>query len=104
MTFPFEPSFQPALWIGKSTECQPGAVSSKTTTLPNIISKRNFRSWWIGCGPGVRTWRWNGGSLKGCIGHENARRATETHDDLLREALDRSEEYKFYSSKIEHVA
>ena len=46
----------------------------------------------------------NGGSLKGCLGHADARRATETHDDLLREALERSEEYKLYSSRIEHIA
>jgi hypothetical protein len=46
----------------------------------------------------------NGGSFKGCMGQADARRAAETHDDLLREALDRSEEYKFYSSQIEHVA
>jgi hypothetical protein len=46
----------------------------------------------------------NGGSLKGCLGHADARRAAYTHDDLLQEALDRSEEYKFYSSQIEHVA
>jgi hypothetical protein len=46
----------------------------------------------------------NGGTLKGCFGHADARRAIETHDDLLREALDRSEGYKFYSSQIEHIA
>jgi hypothetical protein len=46
----------------------------------------------------------NGGSLTGCLGHADARRATETHDDLLREALERSEEYKLYSSRIEHIA
>ena len=46
----------------------------------------------------------NGASLKGCMGHADARRAAETHDDLLREALDRSEEYKLYSSQIERVA
>lgn len=46
----------------------------------------------------------NGGSLKGCLGHADAKRATETHHDLLREALERSEEYKFYSSRIEHIA
>ena len=46
----------------------------------------------------------NGGSLKGCMGHVDARRAAEIHDDVLREALHRSEEYKFYSSQIEHVA
>ena len=49
----------------------------------------------------------NGGTadcLKGCLGHADARRARETHDDLLREALERSEEYKLYSSEIEHVA
>lgn len=46
----------------------------------------------------------NGGSLKGCMGHADARRAVETHDDLLREALKRSEEYKLYSSRIEHIA
>ena len=49
----------------------------------------------------------NGGiadSLKSCLGHADARRATETHDDLLREALERSEEYKLYSSEIERVA
>ena len=46
----------------------------------------------------------NGGSLKGCMGHADARRAAYTHDDLLREALDRSVEYKFYSSQIEHIA
>ena len=46
----------------------------------------------------------NGGSLKGCLGLADARRAAYTHDDLLQEALNRSEEYKFYSSQIEHVA
>lgn len=46
----------------------------------------------------------NGGNLGGCTGHADARRATETHDDLLRAALDRSVEYRFYSSQIEHVA
>jgi hypothetical protein len=46
----------------------------------------------------------NRGSLKGCLGHADARRAAETHDDLLREALERSEEYKLYSSRIEHIA
>ena len=46
----------------------------------------------------------NRGNLKGCMGHADARRAAETHDDLLREALERNEEYKFYSSQIEHIA
>jgi hypothetical protein len=46
----------------------------------------------------------NGGNLRGCTGHADARRATETHEDLLRAALDRSVEYKLYSSQIEHVA
>ena len=32
----------------------------------------------------------NGGNLKGCAGHADARRATETHDDLLRAALERN--------------
>ena len=49
----------------------------------------------------------NGGlanSFAACLGHADARRATETHDDLLQEALGRSEEYKFYSSEIERIA
>jgi hypothetical protein len=46
----------------------------------------------------------NRGNLKGCMGHADARRAAETHDDLLRQALERNEEYKFYSSQIEHIA
>jgi hypothetical protein len=49
----------------------------------------------------------NGGlanSFAACLGHADARRAADTHDDLLQEALDRSEEYKLYSSEIEHVA
>ena len=49
----------------------------------------------------------NGGlanSFTACLGHADARRAADTHDDLLQEALDRSEEYKLYSSEIEHVA
>jgi hypothetical protein len=49
----------------------------------------------------------NGGlanSFAGCLGHADARRGADTHDDLLREALERSEEYKLYSGEIEHVA
>ena len=46
----------------------------------------------------------NGGSLKGCMGHADADAQRGTHDDLLREALNSIEEYKFYSSQIEHVA
>jgi hypothetical protein len=46
----------------------------------------------------------NGGNLKRCLGHSDAKRATETHADLLREALERSEEYKLYSGRIEHIA
>jgi hypothetical protein len=49
----------------------------------------------------------NGGlanSFITCLGHADARRAADTHDDLLQEALDRSEEYKLYSSEIEHIA
>jgi hypothetical protein len=49
----------------------------------------------------------NGGlanSFTACLGHADARRAADTHDDLLQEALDRSEEYKLYSSEIEHIA
>jgi hypothetical protein len=46
----------------------------------------------------------NGGNLRGCTGHADARRATETHEDLLRDALERSVEHKFFSSQIEHVA
>lgn len=46
----------------------------------------------------------NDGSLKGCAGRADARRAIETHDDLLQDALNRNAEYQFYSSAIEHVA
>jgi len=46
----------------------------------------------------------NGGNLKGCTGHADAKRAAETHSDLLQEALDRNAEYQFYNSLIEHVA
>jgi hypothetical protein len=42
----------------------------------------------------------NGGSLKGCLGHADARRAAEAHDDLLREALGRSAEYKLHPSSV----
>ena len=49
----------------------------------------------------------NGGlasSFIACLGHADARRAADTHDDLLQEALDRSEKHKLYSTEIEHVA
>jgi len=46
----------------------------------------------------------NGGNLRGCSGHADAKRATETHDDLLQAALDRTAEHQFYSSRLEHVA
>lgn len=46
----------------------------------------------------------NGGNLNGCLGHTDARRATETHTDLLREELERNAEHGFYSSQMEHIA
>ena len=46
----------------------------------------------------------NGGNLKGCTGYADARRAVETHPDLLEEALNRNAEYRFYSELMEYVA
>jgi hypothetical protein len=49
----------------------------------------------------------NGGlanSFAACLSQADARRAADTHEDLLQEALDRSEEYKLFNSEIEHIA
>jgi hypothetical protein len=46
----------------------------------------------------------NGGNLNGCTGHADARRAIETHADLVQEALARNAEYRYFSGLMEHVA
>ena len=46
----------------------------------------------------------NGGNLDGCTGHADARRAVETHADLVGEALARNAEYRYYSGLMEYVA
>jgi len=84
-------------------------------TLPEVIEYLNARRKLpIACQrmigdelPFYELYIMNGGlanSLAACLGHADARRAANTHDDLLQEALNRSEEHKLYSSEIEHVA
>jgi hypothetical protein len=46
----------------------------------------------------------NGGSFNGCTGHADAKRAVETHADLVEEALARNAEYRYYSGLMEYVA
>jgi hypothetical protein len=46
----------------------------------------------------------NGGNLNGCTGYADARRAINTHADLVEEALARNAEYRYYSGLMEYVA
>jgi hypothetical protein len=46
----------------------------------------------------------NGGSFAGCTGYEDAKLSLAANADLVRAALDRNAEYRFYSGLLEHVA
>jgi hypothetical protein len=46
----------------------------------------------------------NGGNFNGCTGGGDAKRAVETHADLVEEALARNSEYRYYSGLMEYVA
>lgn len=46
----------------------------------------------------------NGGGFAGCTGYEDAKRSLAANADLVRAALDRNAECRFYSGLLEHVA
>lgn len=46
----------------------------------------------------------NGGNLNGCLGHQDAKRAGETHREQLQKTLARTAEYHHFSGLLEHVA